>query len=109
MVAIAKDGNNQIFPIAWVIVGTEKKDTQRWFMRILQDDLQLGDGTQVTIISDMQKAWLVSLKKYSQLVSTEYVQDIFYQIGQRSGGVLREERSFRVVLEQHLRQSLKPS
>lgn len=57
MVAIAKDENNQIFSIAWVIVGTEKKDTQRWFMRILQDDLQLGDGTQVTIISDMQKVW----------------------------------------------------
>ncbi|XP_059284352.1 uncharacterized protein LOC132037764 [Lycium ferocissimum] len=53
LVAVAKYGNNQMFPIAWAVTGAETKDTWRWFMRILQNGLQLGDGTGVTIISDM--------------------------------------------------------
>ncbi|XP_060212303.1 uncharacterized protein LOC132639941 [Lycium barbarum] len=63
LVAVAKDGNNQMFPIAWVVTGTETKDAWRWFMRILQDDLQLGDGTEVTIISDMQKGLVSAIEE----------------------------------------------
>nr|XP_016438049.1 PREDICTED: uncharacterized protein LOC107764034 isoform X1 [Nicotiana tabacum] len=58
LVAVAKDGNNQMFPIAWAVIGTEKKETWTWFMRILQEDLQLGDGNEITIISDMQKGFV---------------------------------------------------
>ena len=55
MVAIAKDANKQMYPIAWAVIGTESKLTWKWFMTILKDDLNLGNGSQLTIISDMQK------------------------------------------------------
>lgn len=52
-VAVAKDENNQIFSIAWVVTGVVKMKTWWWFMKILQDDLQLENGNQITLISDM--------------------------------------------------------
>ncbi|KAH0670204.1 hypothetical protein KY289_024697 [Solanum tuberosum] len=57
---VAKDANNQMYPITWVVIGTECKLTWKWFMTILQDDLNLGDGSQITIISDMQKGLIVA-------------------------------------------------
>ncbi|WMV34527.1 hypothetical protein MTR67_027912 [Solanum verrucosum] len=44
-----------MYPIAWAVIGTESKLTWKWFMTILQNDLNLGNGSQLTIISDMQK------------------------------------------------------
>ncbi|KAH0652610.1 hypothetical protein KY289_030288 [Solanum tuberosum] len=43
-----------MYPIAWAVIGTESKFTWKRFMTILQDYLNLGDGSQITIISDMQ-------------------------------------------------------
>ncbi|XP_019263407.1 PREDICTED: uncharacterized protein LOC109241141 [Nicotiana attenuata] len=64
-VAIAKDGNNQIFPIAWAIVGTESKDTWCWFIRILKFDSEINDeGAELTIISDMQKGLYSAIQEY---------------------------------------------
>ncbi|KAH0755350.1 hypothetical protein KY290_025620 [Solanum tuberosum] len=60
LVVVAKDANNQMYPITWVVIGTECKLTWKWFMTILQDDLNLGDGSQITIISDMQKGLIVA-------------------------------------------------
>ncbi|KAH0632826.1 hypothetical protein KY284_035612 [Solanum tuberosum] len=44
----------------WMVIGIESKLTWKWFMAILQDDLNLGDGSQITIISDMQKGLIVA-------------------------------------------------
>ncbi|KAH0721050.1 hypothetical protein KY285_005919 [Solanum tuberosum] len=61
LVAIAKDENNQMFPIAWAVVGTESRETWTWFLRILKSDLDINDeGEGLTIISDMQKVRLLS-------------------------------------------------
>ncbi|XP_059295361.1 uncharacterized protein LOC132048680 [Lycium ferocissimum] len=46
LVAVAKDGNNQMLPIAWAL----------W-------NLNLGDGTGYTVISDMQKGLLATIKE----------------------------------------------
>ncbi|XP_049371081.1 uncharacterized protein LOC125836029 [Solanum verrucosum] len=46
LVVVAKDANNQMYPITWAVIGTESKLTWKWFMTILQDDLNLGDGSQ---------------------------------------------------------------
>ncbi|KAK9153010.1 hypothetical protein Sjap_000490 [Stephania japonica] len=53
--AIGRDGNNQMFPIAWAVVQVENTTTWTWFIRCLQRDIQLGDGEGITIMSDMQK------------------------------------------------------
>ena len=55
LVAVCKDGNNQMLPLAWAVVEVENKFTWAWFVKLLKEDLQLGDGTDLTIISDMQK------------------------------------------------------
>ncbi|GJY40084.1 zinc finger, PMZ-type containing protein [Tanacetum coccineum] len=53
--AIGRDGNNQMYPIAWVVVGVENKDNWAWFMSLFQEDLELGYGGGVTVISDGHK------------------------------------------------------
>ncbi|KAK9019590.1 hypothetical protein V6N11_054106 [Hibiscus sabdariffa] len=50
---VGRDGNNQIFPIAWALVEVENKDTWTWFLQNIQNDLNLGDGSNFTLISDM--------------------------------------------------------
>ncbi|XP_050207476.1 uncharacterized protein LOC126656894 [Mercurialis annua] len=56
MCAIGRDGNNQMFPIAWAVVQVENHDNWGWFIRLLAYDLQLQRGDGLVIISDMQKA-----------------------------------------------------
>ncbi|CAN1197467.1 hypothetical protein LINPERPRIM_LOCUS15237 [Linum perenne] len=55
LTAVGKDGNNQMFPIAWAVVEGENRDSWGWFMNIIQEELNLGDGTGWSIISDQQK------------------------------------------------------
>ncbi|KAE8681017.1 hypothetical protein F3Y22_tig00111344pilonHSYRG00032 [Hibiscus syriacus] len=55
---VGRDINNQIFPIAWVVVEVENRETWTWFLKNLQTDLNLGDGENVTLLSDMQKGLL---------------------------------------------------
>ncbi|KAF2308579.1 hypothetical protein GH714_010907 [Hevea brasiliensis] len=53
--AIGRDGNDQMFPISWVVVEGENEATWSWFLKILFDDLGIKDGLGLTIISDQQK------------------------------------------------------
>ncbi|CAN1134946.1 hypothetical protein LINPERHAP2_LOCUS8579 [Linum perenne] len=55
LTAVGKDGNNQMFPIAWAVVEGENRDSWGWFITILQEELNLGDGSGWSIISDQQK------------------------------------------------------
>ncbi|KAH0655592.1 hypothetical protein KY285_030474 [Solanum tuberosum] len=55
LVAVCKDGNNQMLPLAWVVVEVENTFTWKWFIKLVRHDLELGDGTELTTITDMQK------------------------------------------------------
>ncbi|WMV07248.1 hypothetical protein MTR67_000633 [Solanum verrucosum] len=55
LVVVAKDGNNQMLPLAWAVVEYEKKGTWTWFIKLLKEVLGLGDGEDLTLITDMQK------------------------------------------------------
>ncbi|KAF3651649.1 putative enzymatic polyprotein-like [Capsicum annuum] len=55
LVAVAKDGNNQMLPVAWAVVQYENKNIWIWFVKLLIEDLGLTDDRDYTIISDMQK------------------------------------------------------
>lgn len=50
-----------MYPIAWAVIGIESKLTWKWFMTILKDDLNLGNGSQLTIISNMQKGLIAAV------------------------------------------------
>lgn len=70
---MAKDGNNQMLPIAWGVVEYENKNTWTWFLKLLIHDLELGDGKEYIIISDMQKyAHLLYFSSSSFLCSILY-------------------------------------
>ncbi|KAL3739543.1 hypothetical protein ACJRO7_020885 [Eucalyptus globulus] len=53
--AIGRDGNNQMFPIAWAIVEVESEASWTWFLTRLFIDLNVGTGEDWTFISDKQK------------------------------------------------------
>lgn len=53
--AVGRNGDNRIVPIAWAVVEIENDINWAWFVNHLKIDLELGDGSNYTIISDRQK------------------------------------------------------
>ncbi|XP_056847493.1 uncharacterized protein LOC130498141 [Raphanus sativus] len=53
--AVGRDGDNRIVPIAWAVVEIENDINWAWFVNHLKVNLQLGDGSNFTFISDKQK------------------------------------------------------
>ena len=58
LVAVGRDGNNQMFPIAWACVEVEDTESWVWFLENLASDLETSDGNGFTIMSDQQKGLL---------------------------------------------------
>ncbi|KAL4348343.1 hypothetical protein GQ457_17G016720 [Hibiscus cannabinus] len=44
IVAVGRDGNNQMFPVAWAIVEVEGKESWKWFLTKLMEDLGHPNG-----------------------------------------------------------------
>lgn len=55
LVALGRDSDNAIYPIAWGVVQVENIDNWTWFVQLLKSDLDLGDGDGYIIVSDRQK------------------------------------------------------
>ena len=55
LVAISKDGNEQMYPLAWSVVDLETKASWTKFIKCLIEDFELGQGEGLTIVSNMQK------------------------------------------------------
>ena len=55
LVAMGRDANNQMYPIAWAVVKVENYDNWQWFLGLVCEDLKLHQGNGVTIISDSHK------------------------------------------------------
>ena len=60
LVTVGRDGNNQMFPVAWALVEKETTESWTWFLQQLQVDLCIGDGLGWSIVSDMQKVWILT-------------------------------------------------
>ncbi|CAN1137185.1 hypothetical protein LINPERHAP2_LOCUS9892 [Linum perenne] len=43
--AIGKDGNNQMYPIAWAVVEGENRSSWTWFIDNVREHLDMADGT----------------------------------------------------------------
>ncbi|CAN1164541.1 hypothetical protein LINPERPRIM_LOCUS33240 [Linum perenne] len=50
LAAVGKDGKDQVYPIAWVVVESDNRDSWSWFIQVLVDDLGIIDGR--SVISD---------------------------------------------------------
>lgn len=55
--AVALDGNNEIFPLAYAIVSVEDKDNWSFFLWNLYNIIKESSRKDWTIISDRQKVW----------------------------------------------------
>ncbi|XP_058754872.1 uncharacterized protein LOC131628023 [Vicia villosa] len=66
--AVGKDGNNKIMPIAYAVVEAETKDSWKWFLHLLLDDLQQIQDKAYGFISDQQKGLVPAILETSQNV-----------------------------------------
>ncbi|XP_019178873.1 PREDICTED: uncharacterized protein LOC109174035 [Ipomoea nil] len=55
LTAVGRDGNNQMYPIAWAVVEIENSSSWTWFLKLLKSDLNIVDNTERTLMSDQQK------------------------------------------------------
>uniref|UniRef100_A0A0A9HV19 SWIM-type domain-containing protein n=1 Tax=Arundo donax TaxID=35708 RepID=A0A0A9HV19_ARUDO len=62
--AMGRDGNNQMYPIAWVVVEKETNESWDWFCDLLFRDLYIGDGEGWVIISDQQKGLINAVENW---------------------------------------------
>lgn len=53
--AVGKDENNCMLLVAMAVVESENYSSWRWFLELVIDDLILGEGTNLILISDQQK------------------------------------------------------
>nr|KAJ0224821.1 hypothetical protein LSAT_V11C100031440 [Lactuca sativa] len=51
-----RDANSHIYPISWVVVSVESKETWKCFIDLLIKDLGVGVGHGLTLVSDQHKA-----------------------------------------------------
>ncbi|XP_058752673.1 uncharacterized protein LOC131625861 [Vicia villosa] len=65
---VGKDGNNKIMPIAYAVVEAETKDSWKWFLHLLLDDLQQIQDKAYGFISDQQKGLVPAILETSQNV-----------------------------------------
>ncbi|XP_057775417.1 uncharacterized protein LOC130994391 [Salvia miltiorrhiza] len=61
--AIGKDGNNQMYPIAWAVVEVENEACWRWFLSLLLEELGIRDDNGFTRISNQQKGLTNAVKE----------------------------------------------
>ena len=58
MTVVGVDPNNQMYPIAYIIVESETRETWTWFLDFLGEDLCLNNDHGLSWISDKQKGLL---------------------------------------------------
>nr|KAJ0201656.1 hypothetical protein LSAT_V11C600331820 [Lactuca sativa] len=56
-------GCDNIYPVAWVVVAVEYKETWKWFLDLLIDDIGMGVGHELTRISDQHKGLVEAVKE----------------------------------------------
>ena len=62
LAAVGRDGNDNMWPIAMVVVRVENKDTWSWFLGELLLDIGGADEGKWTFISDRQKGLIDALE-----------------------------------------------
>ncbi|XP_034229470.1 uncharacterized protein LOC117638454 [Prunus dulcis] len=61
LTAVGVDGNNGLFPIAYVVAEIENKDLWIWFLSLLIEDLGITNGLSWAFISDQQKGLIPAI------------------------------------------------
>ncbi|XP_057248887.1 uncharacterized protein LOC130590461 [Beta vulgaris subsp. vulgaris] len=80
LVAVGKDGNNNLFPVAWAVVEVENTDSWTWFLDLLTNDLGsvtedltwVHENEELTFMSDRQKGLLEAFARVVPTVDVRY-------------------------------------
>ncbi|WCJ31684.1 hypothetical protein M5689_013155 [Euphorbia peplus] len=56
-----KDGNNQMYPIAWAVVDDESKETWKWFLRLVREDLNMDEGAGFVLVTNCRKGLIPAI------------------------------------------------
>ncbi|XP_021732050.1 uncharacterized protein LOC110698839 [Chenopodium quinoa] len=73
LVAVGKDGNNNIYPIAWATCEIENTETWVWFLESLMKSLKdENEGLGFTFMSDRQKGLLEAFQQVVPNADTRY-------------------------------------
>ncbi|XP_024011405.1 uncharacterized protein LOC112086665 [Eutrema salsugineum] len=62
LVALRRDADNGIYPIAWAVVQAENTDNWTWFVQKIKHDLTLNDGDGFIMISDRHRGLIAAVK-----------------------------------------------
>lgn len=63
--AIARDANNQMYPVAWAVVEQETNESWKWFIGLLIKDLDINNnGEGWVFISDQRKGLINTMAVY---------------------------------------------
>ncbi|WMV19992.1 hypothetical protein MTR67_013377 [Solanum verrucosum] len=89
LVAVGKNGNNKMFPIAWAVVDNETKHSWSFFINFLKEDLQLGTRQGLTVMVFMKL-----LMNCYQMLKLEGVLDTSGLIGIKDGNEWKEGNKF---------------
>nr|GEV53090.1 pentatricopeptide repeat-containing protein [Tanacetum cinerariifolium] len=68
LTVVSRDGNNHIYPIAWVVVHVENKDNWSWFLELFGKDIDMPTGNSLTLMSYQHKGVLEAVKDVMPLV-----------------------------------------
>ena len=52
LATVGRDSNNQMYPLAWVVVDSENEENIRWFIGLFTTDYDIIDGYRWTVISN---------------------------------------------------------
>ncbi|GJS37678.1 mutator type transposase [Tanacetum coccineum] len=92
LTAVMVDANNEIYPVAYVIVEAESKASWCWFLNLLGEDLGIEANFNYTFISDRQKGLIQAIARVFLNAEHRYcVRHIHENIKSRfKGGVYKE-------------------
>ncbi|XP_010418869.1 PREDICTED: uncharacterized protein LOC104704490 [Camelina sativa] len=77
LVALGRDANNGIYPIAWGVVKVENYENWLWFAKLLKEDFVLNNGDGFILMSDRQKGLIkaasVELPKIEHQMCVQHI------------------------------------
>ena len=68
MSAVGRDGNDQMYSIAWAIVEGENNLTWEWFLRQLQRSLDLVEGDDMGVVYDEHQVYSTIPPSFSNFI-----------------------------------------
>ncbi|XP_027067651.1 uncharacterized protein [Coffea arabica] len=92
LAAVGIDPNDQLYPIAYVVVEIENKLTWKWFIGELVNDLQIRDENHWTFITDKQKVYKSIEELLPDVKHRMYMRHMYNNFKKLHGGLVLKKK-----------------